>query len=281
MSARRNDGKRVCAVKPMRINLAAIAMPAAAIAATLICLGSVSTARGAAETKLKEVNTSIGVLPTNSTNEWKLITDPSITTPNPGPDGAAPFDPSLYLPISGVLANTYDPTKQHLATNADGQYATGVSVEGILPFQVLGFDVLMNGGGNILVEVDPSNPAADIVTPTGDVTDGEKGEVDDIQYALIGDLRGTALTADQDQNFFDLVLINNEGVNGPPQGSVIPGPGGEVTLGPVDPTNPNSPINVVLSDINPNSTPEPGSALLMLVSAGFMGLRRRKSSIPV
>jgi hypothetical protein len=269
-------------VKPMRINLAAIAMPAAAIAATFSCLAFAPVARAALETAQKEVNTSIGVQPTSTANKYKLITDPTVTVTNPAPDGVAPiFDPSLYIPISGAFATLYDPTKQHLATNADGQYATGVTVEGILPFQVLGFDVLMNGGGNIQVEVDPSNPAADIVTPTGDVTDGEAGEVDDIQFALIGDLRGTALTANLDQNFYDVVLLDNPGVTGPPSGTVEGGPGGFLTIGPVDPNNPNSPEDVTSQDINPMSTPEPGSAVLMLVSASFMGLRRRKSSVPV
>lgn len=284
MSVRRNDGKRVCAVKATahRNNLRAlIAVPASAVAASLMSLGSVSTAQGAAETALKEVNTSIGVVGTTSANKWKLITDPAITVTNPTPDGSAIFDPSLYIPISGAFANLYDPTKQHLATDADGQYATGVTVEGVLPFQVLGFDVLMKGGGDIKVEVDPTNPAADIVTPTGDVTDGEAGEVDDIQFALIGDLRGDALTANLDQNFFDVVLLNNPGVTGPPTGTVEGGPGGSLTIGPVDPTNPNSPDDVTTQDIDTVITPEPGSAVLMLVSAGFMGLRRRKSSIRV
>ncbi|HEY1921337.1 MAG TPA: PEP-CTERM sorting domain-containing protein [Tepidisphaeraceae bacterium] len=253
--------------------------PVSAVAATLICLGSVSVAHGAAETALKEANTSIGVLPTNATNKWKLITDPVVNTPAPvtSPDSSnVMIDPSQYLVVGGVLANTYDASMFHLLQDSSGNYATGVSVEGVLPYEILGFDVLMKNGGSIDVEVNSTNHAVDTITDVGDIGGGELGEVDDIQFSLIGDLRSEALTANLDQNFFDLVLIDNDGVTGPPTtGTVIGGPGGQVDLGPIDPTDPNV---VPITVINPMSVPEPTSASLVLLSAGVMALRRHKSA---
>jgi hypothetical protein len=281
MSAQRNVRERVCALNTITGFKTAITAPASAVAAALICFGMVSAAQGAAETKLKEANTSIGVLPTNATNQWKLITDPVITTPDATPSDEVVFDPMNYYVVSGSLDNSYDASKFHLLTDSDGNYATGVTAEGVLPYQVTGFDVLMNGGGDIKVEVNPANPAVDIITPTGDVTDGEKGEVDDITFSLIGDLRSEAKTSNNDENFFDLVLVDNDGVTGPPTtGTVFAGPDSNIVLGPVDPTDPN---NVTITDINPMSlsVPEPGSTALMLVSAGFMSLRRRKAAVQI
>ncbi|MGD0463214.1 MAG: PEP-CTERM sorting domain-containing protein [Tepidisphaeraceae bacterium] len=278
MSAQRNIREKVWAVKngARKSDLKAmITAPASAVAATLICLGLVSVAQGAAETKLKEANTSIGVLPTSVTNEWKLITDPAITTPAPVDNTVdETFDPSQYYVIGGSLDNTYDASKYHLLQDpTTDTYATGVSVEGVLPYEVTGFDVLMNGGGNVDVQVNPTDPAVDTVTKTGDTSDGELGEVDDITFALIGDLRGMAKTSDMDQDFFDLVLVDNEGTAPPTTGTAFGGPDSFITLGPINPANPN----VDITDINPSGLPEPASAALMLFGAGFMGLRRRKS----
>jgi len=276
MSAQQNSRRRVGTSRDVTYQSdlkAMITAPASAVAATLICLGVVSAADGAAETALKEANTSIGVLPTNATNKWKLITDPAITTPalSTDDDTIIPMD---YYVIGGLLDNTYDASKYHLLQDATtNNYATGVSVEGVLPYEVLAFDVLMKGGGSVDVAVNASDPAVDTITDVGDVTGGEAGEVDDIQFALIGDLRGEALTANNDQDFFDLVLIDNEGTDPPMTGTAFAGPDSFITLGPIDPTNPD---NVVITDINPSEVPEPASAVLMLVGATFMVLRRRK-----
>jgi hypothetical protein len=266
-----------------RKNLKAmITAPASADAATVICLGLSSIAQGAAETKLKEANTSIGVLPTSAANQWKLITDPAISTPAPTDTSEDDeiIDPTKYLVIGGSLDNTYDATDFHLLQDATNNYAAGVSVEGVLPYYVTGFDVLMNDGGDIKVAVDPTNPAVDTITKTGTTDMGEAGEVDDITFALIGDLRGEAKTADMDQNFFDLVLVDNEGVTGPPTTGMAFGnpddPNNQILLGPVDPTDP---LTVPITFINPSEVPEPASATLMLVGAGFMAFRRRKTSV--
>jgi hypothetical protein len=285
MFAKNGIAERVCAAAgiveegALRIKILA---PFSAVAATLICLGSVSVAHGAAETALKEANTSIGVLPTNATNKWKLITDPVVNTPVPAntPDGnQVSIIPMNYIVIGGNLENTYDATQFHLLQDNTGNYATGVSVEGILPYEILGFDVVTMDGGSIDVTVNPTNPAVDLITndtTNGPVGGGESGTVDNIKFALIGDLRGDAATADVDSNFFDLVLIDNDGFTGPPTtGTVSGGPGGEIDLGPTDPTDPTV---VPITFINPQSVPEPTTAGLMLLGTAFMGLRRRKTA---
>ena len=132
MSAQRNVRERVCALNTITGFKTAITAPASAVAAALICFGMVSAAQGAAETKLKEANTSIGVLPTNATNQWKLITDPVITTPDATPSDEVVFDPMNYYVVSGSLDNSYDASKFHLLTDSDGNYATGVTAEGAM-----------------------------------------------------------------------------------------------------------------------------------------------------
>ena len=179
MSALNSITEKVCAVANVTQQIALrakILAPASAVAATLICLGSVSVAHGAAETALKEANTSIGVLPTTTTNKWKLITDPVVNTPAPSdiPDSSqVDIIPMNYIVIGGNLANTYDPTEFHLLQDNNGNYATGVSVEGILPYSILGFDVVTKDGGSIDVSVNPTNPAVDLITD--DTTDGPVG----------------------------------------------------------------------------------------------------------
>jgi PEP-CTERM motif len=290
MFAKNGVAERVCALaKGTEVGTlrARIFASASAVAATLICLGTVSVAHGAAETALKEANTSIGVLPTTTTNKWKLITDPAVNTPAPAntPDSnQVTIDPMNYIVIGGNLANVFDPTKQHILQDSSGNYATGVSVEGILPYEILGFDVVTKDGGSVDVSVNPANPAVDLITDDttdGPVGGGESGLVDNIKFALIGDLRSEAVTAINDADFFDLVLVDNDGVTGPPTtGMVIGGPGGEIDLGPTDPNDPNV---VPITIINPQTlaVPEPSSIGLLLIGASALGLRRRNATASV
>jgi hypothetical protein len=298
MSAQKSITERVCPVTSVATNVVAkftqqgsfsakVFASASAVAATLICLGSVSVAHGAAETALKEANTSIGVLPTNTTNKWKLITDPAVNTPVPAntPDSnQVSIDPNDYIVIGGNLENTFDPTQVHILQDNTGNYATGVSVEGILPYEILGFDVVTKDGGSVDVSVNPANPAVDIITDdttNGPVGGGESGTVDNIKFALIGDLRGDAVTAINDANFFDLVLIDNEGFTGPPTtGTVTGGPGGEIDLGPTDPTDPNI-VPIVIINPQTLSVPEPSSIGLLLLGASALGLRRRNATAAI
>ena len=61
--------------------------------AAVACLGAANGVYGAAQVALHQVNTSVGLLPSNAANKWKLQTDPVVTDP----------DFSQYIPIEGSL----------------------------------------------------------------------------------------------------------------------------------------------------------------------------------
>lgn len=247
-----------------------------------VCAGisvlTISTsAQGALQVALGKVNTSVGVLPTSVTNKWKLETDPAIT-----PSDEVGIDLSTYIPIEGELCDTYDPTKFTLATDDNGNYGLETSLEGVGPYQVTGFDVLMNGGGDVNVQEDPTNPANDIITKTGVTDEGELGEIDDIQFALIGDERQQAMPCTVDQVFYDINL-NTIGSGGegfvPGIVTAFPGPNGYFTIGSTDPTADPQTITTPAADIN-SSTNVPEPLSFSVLGAGALGMlykRRRRA----
>jgi hypothetical protein len=232
-----------------------------------------TSAQGALQVALGKVNTSVGVLPTSVTNKWKLETDPAFT---PSDD----IDLSTYVPIDGELSDTYDPTKFMLATDDDGNYGLETSVVGVGPYQVTGFDVLMNGGGNVSVQENPSDPETDTITKTGTTDEGEFGEIDDIQFALIADERSQAMPATVDQVFYDINLVTiGPGGDGFVPGIVtaFPGPDGFLTIGSNDPNADPLTITTPSADIN-SSTNVPEPLSISFFTAGALGAiyRRRR-----
>src|ERR1700761_4822488 len=92
-------------------------------ALAVACLGIASSAQAALQVSLHQVNTSVGLKPTNATNQWKLQTDPAIENIS--------NDPVEYT-LGAELNNTYDPTQFSLAVSPiSGTYALGYSVQGI------------------------------------------------------------------------------------------------------------------------------------------------------
>jgi hypothetical protein len=238
------------------------------------CLSLASVAQAALEVKLHEVNTSVGLQPTSSSNIWKLETDP--VTP----------DPTLsdYIPISGVLDNTYDPTQYKLAIDpsvdtslTDPGYRLGYSVESITPFQVTSFEV-MDTIGYYLVQA-TSDPTVDTITPSTDPAPNgvEAGAVDDITFSLISSDKNLALPITVDQDFFQLNLVSLSGnpVIVPDLYSASGGPDGSITIedpaGDIDTTNPGD------GTITTSYLPEPAEASLLLIGViGLMARRRRQ-----
>ncbi|MGD0389405.1 MAG: PEP-CTERM sorting domain-containing protein [Tepidisphaeraceae bacterium] len=236
------------------------------------CLLLTSAANAALEVALHEVNTSVGLKPTSTMNIWKLETDPFSS------------DPVLsnYIPVSGVLDNTYDPNQFKLAidpsvstpTLTDPGYRLGYSVEGIPPFQVTSFEV-MDTVGYYLVEA-TSDPTVDTITPSTDPGPNgiEAGAVDDINFSLIPSEQNEALPITEDQNFFELNLVPLEGtpVIVPDLYSASGDPGGSITIedseGNTDTTGPGG--------INPSYAPEPTGASLLAIGAIGLAARRRR-----
>jgi hypothetical protein len=244
------------------------------------CLGVVAPAQAALEKSLHEVNTSVGLKPTNATNQLKLETDPSI------PAGSSDTTDSSYIPIAGAIDNTYDPSQFKLAIDPNtATYALGYSVQGIDPFEVDSFQVLDTNGGFYTVSM-TSDPNVDTVTPSTDPAPNgiEAGKVNLVTFGLIPSMKNLALPATQDQNFFELNLV---ALNGSPD--IIPenystggGPGCFLQLG-----NPGGTI-ITLTDgvqgpdgqivvFNASIVPEPASVgLLGITAVGLMGRRRRR-----
>ena len=231
-----------------------------------------SAAQAALEAALHEVNTSVGLKPTSTTNIWKLETDPFSS------------DPILsnYIPVSGVLDNTYDATQFKLAIDpaitspslADPGYRLGYSVEGVPPFQVTSFEVMDTIGYYTIAAT--ADPTIDTITPSTDPAPNgvEAGAVDDITFSLIPSEQNEALPITEDQNFFELNLVALEGspnivgdlysTTGIPNGSITI----EDSQGNTDTTGPGG--------INPSTLPEPASASLLAIGAIGLAARRRR-----
>jgi PEP-CTERM motif len=163
-------------------------------------------AQAALQVTLGEVNTSVGVKPTSTKNKWALQTDPEINASSAGPN----LDD--YIPFQGSLCDSYDPTKFQLDTNpTTGQYDLGDTVQGMGPYEVFGFDVLMNGGGVVDVHANPLG-GPDLINLIGNTTGGEAGEVLNIQYELIPDRTNQAAPVDTDQFFYQINLTQIQDV---------------------------------------------------------------------
>jgi len=241
------------------------------------CLLLPSAAHAALEVALHEVNTSVGLKPTSNTNIWKLETDPVI-----------PADSSLgdYIPINGVLANSYDPTQFKLATDpnitpssTDPGYRLGYSVEGVPPFQVTSFEV-MDTTGYWLVQA-TSDPTVDTITPSSDPAPNgiEAGAVDDITFSLIPSEQNEALPITVDQNFFELNLVplTESPVIVDDLYSASGGPNGQITI--EDPQDPAAGTDTTTDSngvISTSYLPEPAAASLLAIGAIGLAARRRR-----
>ncbi|MGD0138234.1 MAG: hypothetical protein ABSD28_05110 [Tepidisphaeraceae bacterium] len=244
-----------------------------AIALAVSCFSLASAAQAALEVKLHEVNTSVGLQPTSTTNIWKLETDPMIP------------DPVLsdYIPISGILDNTYDPTQFKLAldpavtpTSTDPGYRLGFSVEGVPPFQVTSFEV-MDTIGYFLIQA-TSDPTVDTVTPSSDPSPNgiPFGAVDNITFSLIASEQNEAQPITVDQNFFELNLVPLETtpIINPLLYSATPGPNGTI-IG-EDPEGDMNVTTVANGTISTSYVPEPVAASLLALWAIGLAARRRR-----
>jgi hypothetical protein len=257
-------------------------------ALALSCVAvTAGTAQAALEVALHEVNTSVGLKPTNATNQWKLQTDPTV-------DGAGSV-PATLVPLAGALDNTYDPTQFTLDTGPAGNpllgsgvpnYQLGYSVQGIDPFKVISFDVFDTNGG--YYHVSPSSdPRFDNVTPSDNPSPNgiEAGIVKHINFVLDPSLKNEVLPATEDQNFFELNLSALEitpviiGMNYSTSGS----PGDFVTIG--DPNDGNNTHTITFGGTGddgqpvvfvPSYLPEPAAIGVLCIGAfGMMGRRRK------
>lgn len=259
----------------------AISAPASAIAATVFCLGFASAAHGALEKELHEVNTSVGLLPTSATNDWKLETDPTLSIQN-STDDTSLFDLSTALPIEGMLDASFDPTKFQLALDPTTEnFALGFSVQGLGAYDVVGFEVLLSTGGYVDVQETDGNPLLDTVTDVGDTTGGvETGIVDDIHFVLDPSLKNLALLATEDQLFYQLNLValgSGPGFD-PGIGTAFAGPDSYLTV-----EDANGNMDTTYNDpdegeyiFSSSTVPEPAAfGLLGMAAAGALRRRRK------
>jgi hypothetical protein len=264
MAARRSAGRRVLA----SFQTAAVT-PAFGLTAAAVCLGIAPVAHAALEKSLHEADTSIGLLPTNATNIWKLETDPVV------PD-TTDLNIQDYIPVSGVLNNTYDATQFHLALDpVTNNYALGYSVESIEPFQVTSFDVVFNNGGYDAVS-QTADPTVPVVTPINDPSGGEAGIVDNITFAVVPSEENEDLPANQDQDFFFLNLLSNSG--GAPL--IVPfdysASGGSITI--EIPGEPSSTMTISGTDVITSYVPEPSTVGVFSIVAAGLFMRPKKKA---
>ena len=232
----------------------------------LSCLGVAPSARAALEVSLHEVNTSVGLKPTNATNQWKLETDPAV-----------PDAPTVDDTLGGSVNNTYDPSQFKLATDTEtGQYALGYSVQGIDPFIVTSFIVEDTVGSYTVSE----NLTTDVqtVTPSVDPAPNnvEAGIVEDITFELNLSEQNEALPATMDQNFFQLNLVPLEnipniiGANYSTYGAagsyLLIGDPGDIPNGTM--------LSFPTTTFDPSYVPEP--AMIGLLGMGTLGLMARR-----
>jgi len=251
-----------------------LAWPCFALAAQQVILG--------------KVNTSVG-LKNTAANQFKLITDPVLT-----PSEESGPQPSDYIPVEGYLDSHFDPAQFELNNDpTTGMPSLGSSVMGVLPYQVLGFEVQTVDGG--LVDVQDNGEGGSSVTditntnqpegttapngnPLGPVGGGDTGNVFDIHFNIITDEEGTALTSDQDQDFYQLFLTQI-GNNLPGDDTTFATPDSFVTFDPVDgPSGAGlSPITVTFPNIAPSVVPEVSSAGFIAFGGVALFLRRRRA----
>jgi hypothetical protein len=251
-------------------------------ALALSCVAvTAGTAQAALEVALHEVNTSVGLKPTNATNQWKLQTDPVLT----GTSSAG-----TLFDLAGALDNIYDPTQFTLDVGPGGNpfavgvpdYQLGYSVQGIDPFKVISFDVYDTNGG--YYEVTPSSdPRFDNVTPSVNPSPNgiEAGIIKHINFVLDPSLKNEALPATEDQNFFEVnlsALNSPPNIDGPKYGT-MGSPGDFLTVG--DPNNPPDTTTITFGDPGivfvPSYLPEPAAIGVFCIGAFGMMSRRRKA----
>jgi hypothetical protein len=269
------------------------------------CLLAAPAAEAALQTAAGKVNTSVGLTKANAktaTQQWQLATDPTIPAESVGGTFVLPpADTNIhnYFPTSGVLDNTFDPTQFKLALNSSGQFALGDTVQGLSPFEVTSFKVLVDNvdgtdtGSYFLVQ-QTANPLVDLVTPVSSFEspdagqepdmNAETGAVNDITFDLVASEKGVnlddglfhPLPVDEDQNFYQINLIPLEdnpdiqpllySSSGDPDGSLTISDGGGNTVTTTGPDN-----------FTTSYLPEPGSVALIAMSS--VGLMKRRRSI--
>lgn len=243
------------------------------------------------------VKTSLKLAKT-AANDWAIETDPAIQSADSIP--TLPYSLSDYVPVFGSLSNSYDPTMSTLATDPNGNYDLSSSVSGLGAYEPTQLIVYLNNGS---VTVNSSG-----TTTTGDPTSGEAGDVD-VFFQLIPGEQGTALTADLDQFFFqimlntlspdqttpgditlfasptDSVIFEPESLVNDPAGTDYTGtppelPDGSVTVtdnglaiqGPDD----SSTFYALDGDIVPTTVPEPISTGFLAIGSTVTLMRRRR-----
>jgi hypothetical protein len=238
------------------------------------------------------VNTSVGVKATSTKNKFRLETDPTLTGSSVAVD-----NPADLIPTEGLLNNSFDTSQFTLVTDPNtGTYGLGASVQGVAPYEVLGFDVQTVDGG--VIDVTDNGIGGSTVAPDTTLGDegvtkgpdgaapavggGETGNVFDIHFKIVSDENTPptqALPSNEDQVFYNLFL-NQSGDN--PLGSIdttFSDPTSYVTFAPMTGVVGETPETVTFPNIISSSTvPEVSSAGFL----GFVGLtlilRRRKAA---
>ena len=256
--------------------------------ACALLLASPCLALGAQQVALGFVNTSTGVKPTSTKNKDALITDPSLSFV----EGSTPMD---FFPAEGLLNTHFDPTQYQLYVDPNvGTFSLGTTVQGAFPYQVLGFEVQTSDGGLIDVQDNGNNgdTYSQITSGPLDPTDGavggtETGNVYDIHFKIINDEQSSALSSDQDQNFYQLFLTRI-GANPPGDDSTFPTTFANdpadtsfVTFDPEEGTTGLSDFTVINGVdggvINGSVVPEVSSAGFLAIGGLTLFLRRRKA----